>query len=290
MVAQFIQYISSEKRLSPHTTKAYENDLNQFTLFLASEFDLLEPEKATFLEIRTWIVQLSEEKLDAKTINRKVASLNSYFNFLLKRKLIEVDPTIKLKALKTKKSLPAFVKTTEMNVMLDTTGFGVDFNGLRDQLVIELLYGTGIRLAEIITLSDQNVDLYNNQIKVTGKRNKQRIIPLNHTLSHLLGAYLKFKKEHFGNEDLILTNTGKKAYPMFIQRITEKYLGQSTNLKKRSPHVLRHTFATHLLNEGADLNAIKDLLGHSSLAATQVYTHNSIKKLKDVHKLAHPKA
>ena len=290
MVSQFIQYLSSEKRLSPHTTRAYTIDLQQFNDFLLNEFEINQLEKASFNEIRGWIVKLSEEKLESKTINRKIATLKSFFHFLLKRKMIEFDPTVNLKSLKTKRPLPSFVKQSEMDVLLNTTGFGTDFKGLRDQLIIELLYGTGIRLSELISLTEQDIDLYASQIKVTGKRNKQRIVPLNKVLCLILENYIKIKEEKYGPGDLILSDSGKKAYPMFIQRITEKYLSQSTNLKKRSPHVLRHTFATHLLNEGADLNAIKDLLGHSSLAATQVYTHNSIKKLKDIHKQAHPKA
>jgi integrase/recombinase XerC len=290
MISKFIQHISSEKRLSPHTVTAYSNDLEQFRIFLKEEFAEVIFIEASFAEIRQWIVQLADKKLDSKTINRKIATLKSFFHYLFKHKVIEIDPTIKLKSLKIKKNLPSFVKEGEMNLLLDVQSYGVDFEGIRDKLVIELLYGTGIRLAELINLTEQNIDLYTKQIKVTGKRDKQRIIPLNNTLCELIIDYLKLKHDKFGANELILTDSGKKAYPMFIQRITEKYLIQNTNLKKRSPHVLRHTFATHLLNEGADLNAIKDLLGHSSLAATQVYTHNSIKKLKDIHKLAHPKA
>ncbi|MES2794919.1 MAG: tyrosine-type recombinase/integrase [Bacteroidota bacterium] len=290
MVTQFIQHISSEKRLSQHTIKAYTNDLLQFELFLKNESPESEILTSTFHEVRAWIVQLSDNQLNSKSINRKIATLKSYFKYLFKHKLIEVDPTLRVKSLKIKKSLPSFAKENEMNAVLDIQPYQSDFEGVRDKVVMELLYGTGIRLSEIINLAETDLDLYTKQIKVTGKRNKQRIIPLNHSLTELLTTYLKLKKDKFGGNELIMTDLGKKAYPMFIQRITEKYLGSNTHLKKKSPHVLRHTFATHLLNEGADLNAIKDLLGHSSLAATQVYTHNSIKKLKDIHKLAHPKA
>lgn len=290
MVQKFIQYISSEKRLSKHTVLAYQNDLLQFETFIKNEFPELTFETISFSEIRNWIVQLSDNKLDSKSINRKMATLKSFYKYLSRHKLIELDPTIKLKSLKITKNLPSFVKENEMNLLLDTQAYGLDFEGLRDKLVIELIYGTGIRLSELINLSEADLDIYNRQIKVTGKRNKQRIIPINKLLMELFGNYLIEKHTKFGSNLLILSDSGKKAYPMLIQRITEKYLALNTNLKKKSPHVLRHTFATHLLNEGADLNAIKDLLGHSSLAATQVYTHNSIKKLKDVHKLAHPKA
>jgi integrase/recombinase XerC len=287
---QFLQYISSEKRLSKHTVLAYQNDLLQFETFLKNEFPETSLEQANFSELRNWIVQLSENKLDSKSINRKVATLKSFYKYLLKYKAIAIDPTTKLKSLKTTKNLPSFVKENEMKLLLDTQAYGAGFEGFRDKLVIELLYGTGIRLSELIELKEADLDLYNKQIKVTGKRNKQRIIPVNKQLFELFENYLVEKHNKFGSNDLIVSDSGKKAYPMLIQRITEKYLIQNTNLKKRSPHVLRHTFATHLLNKGADLNAIKDLLGHSSLAATQVYTHNSIKKLKDIHKLAHPKA
>jgi integrase/recombinase XerC len=290
MIQQFIQHIATEKRLSKHTVTAYSTDLGQFQCFLSVEFSETTINKASFGEIRAWIVELSDKQLDSKSINRKIAVLKSFYKYLLKHKLIELDPTLRLKALKTKKALPNFVKSADMEVILDDQPFATEFEGFRDKLVLELLYGTGIRLSELIGLIDADIDLYAKQIKVTGKRNKQRIIPINNTLAQLIAEYINIKQGKFGGNELIMTNLGKKAYPMLIQRITEKYLSANTNLKKRSPHVLRHTFATHLLNDGADLNAIKDLLGHSSLAATQIYTHNSIKKLKDIHKLSHPKA
>jgi integrase/recombinase XerC len=290
MIQQYIQHISAEKRLSQLTVKAYHTDLNQFEVFLQKEFPETEIAKVSFSEIRVWVVQLSDNQLDNKSINRKIAVLKSFYKYLLRHKIIEIDPTLRLKSLKIKKLLPNFVKDGEMKNILDSQPYGVDFEGIRDKLVIELLYGTGIRLSELIGLNEPDIDLYAKQLKVTGKRNKQRIIPINSTLAQLITEYLPVKHDKFGGNELIMTDLGKKAYPMLIQRITEKYLSQNTNLKKKSPHVLRHTFATHLLNDGADLNAIKDLLGHSSLAATQVYTHNSIKKLKDIHKLAHPKA
>ncbi len=290
MISQFIQFISSEKRLSTNTVKAYSNDLNQFEIFLQNELPDATLTSASFQEIRAWIVQLSDSLIDNKSINRKIATLKSFYKHSIKLGLIEIDPTIKVKSLKIKKSLPNFAKENEMSNVLDVQAYGVDFEGIRDKIVLELFYGTGIRLSELINLKEADLDLYQKQIKVTGKRNKQRIIPLNKTLALLFEQYLELKNEKFGGNELIMNNLGKKTYPMFIQRITEKYLANNTNLQKKSPHVLRHTFATHLLNDGADLNAIKDLLGHSSLAATQIYTHNSIKKLKDIHKQAHPKA
>lgn len=290
MIQKFIEYISSEKRLSIHTSSAYKLDLQQFEQFLNIELSATPIENTTFAEIRSWVAQLAENELDSRSINRKIATLKSFFKFLVKKQIVDLDPTLRLKSLKVEKKLPSFVKEGEMNLVLETEVYSADFEGVRDKLVVELLYGTGIRLAELIALTENEIDLYQKIIKVTGKRNKQRIVPMHKTLVLLIENYLILKHEKFNDNHLILNNLGNKTYPMFIQRITQKYLSANTNLKKKSPHVLRHTFATHLLNEGADLNAIKDLLGHSSLAATQVYTHNSIKKLKDIHSQAHPKA
>lgn len=290
MIQKFVEYLTSEKRLSKHTSNAYSSDLQQFDQFLNQEFPSKSIENTTFSEIRSWVAYLADKNLDNRSINRKLATLKSFFKFLLKKEIVELDPTLKLKSLKVERKLHNFVKESEMNMVLETEMYSADFEGIRDKLVIELLYGTGIRLAELIAISENDIDLYQKIIKVTGKRNKQRVVPIHNTLATLISHYLSLKNNKFADNHLILNNLGKKSYPMFIQRITQKYLNPNTNLKKKSPHVLRHTFATHLLNEGADLNAIKDLLGHSSLAATQVYTHNSIKKLKDIHLQAHPKA
>jgi integrase/recombinase XerC len=297
MVSYFLQHIQFEKRLSHHTFTAYESDMKQFSLYLEFQYELKEPEKADSQMIRSWIVSLAEEKIDNRSINRKIATLRSYYNFLLRRKAITADPMLKVKALKTDRSLPRFVEEKPMQTMLDDVEFSNDFTGLRDKLVLELLYGTGMRLAELIGLKIGDINLYNNTLTVLGKRNKHRVIPVNKTLVEAITIYLKCREkvliENPGNKDnyyLILTDNGTQAYPMFIQRLVKKYLSLVTSLEQRSPHVLRHTFATHLLNRGADLNAIKDLLGHTSLAATQVYTHNTIEKLKKVFQQAHPKA
>ncbi|WP_337045009.1 tyrosine-type recombinase/integrase [Emticicia sp. 17c] len=294
MVSYFLQYIQYEKRLSHHTITAYENDMKQFSLYLAFQYELQTPEKADTQMIRSWIASLAEEKLDNRSINRKIATLRSFYNFLLRRKAIDADPMLKIKALKTDRSLPRFVEEKPMQTMLDEVAFENDFAGLRDKLVLELLYGTGMRLAELIGLKVSDINFYNHTLVVLGKRNKHRVIPINKTLVEALTNYLKHREEIVESDSaipyLIITDNGTQAYPMFIQRLVKKYLSLVTSLEQRSPHVLRHTFATHLLNRGADLNAIKDLLGHTSLAATQVYTHNTIEKLKKVFQQAHPKA
>jgi integrase/recombinase XerC len=297
MVSYFLQHIQFEKRLSHHTVTAYESDLKQFSLYLEFQYELNEPEKANSQMIRSWIASLAEEKMDNRSINRKIATLRSYYNFLLRRKAIAADPMLKVKALKTDRSLPKFVEEKPMQTMLDDVEFASDFAGLRDKLVLELLYGTGMRLAELIGLKIGDINFYNNTLTVLGKRNKHRVIPINKALVEAINTYLKYRDEvlienpeNKDNHYLILTDNGTQAYPMFIQRLVKRYLSLVTSLEQRSPHVLRHTFATHLLNRGADLNAIKDLLGHTSLAATQVYTHNTIEKLKKVYQQAHPKA
>lgn len=293
MIDPFLQYIQYEKRCSPHTLTSYQTDLLQFTQFLDTVYECKTPETATFPMIRSWIVSLVEGKRTPTSINRKIATLRTYYKFLLRRNIITSDPMLKVKALKVNKALPQFVDEQSLNHLLDTFEFSADFSGVRDRLVMELLYGSGIRLAEMISLQESDINLYEQTIKVTGKRNKQRIIPISKRLIDLIGTYNLSKKNTFINNhssDLIVTDQGEKIYPMMVYRIVRKYLDLATTVEKRSPHVLRHTFATHLLNKGADLNAIKDLLGHSSLAATQVYTHNSLEKLKTIFEQAHPKA
>ncbi|WP_259016170.1 tyrosine-type recombinase/integrase [Emticicia fluvialis] len=294
MVSYFLQYIQFEKRLSRHTLTAYENDMKQFSSYLLFQYELTEPEKADSQMIRSWIAGMAEERMDNRSINRKIATLRSFYDYLLRRKAINTDPMLKVRALKTDKPLPKFVEEKPMKTMLDETSFEADFAGHRDKLVLELLYGTGMRLAELIGLKTADVNLFNQTLTVLGKRNKQRVIPVNKGLADAIAVYLIYRKEFLSNyEDtpyLILTDSGAQAYPMFIQRLVKKHLTPVTSLEQKSPHVIRHTFATHLLNRGADLNAIKDLLGHTSLAATQVYTHNTIEKLKKVYQQAHPKA
>ena len=296
MLASFIKYLQYERRYSSHTVDSYQNDLMQFSAFLTQtkpegEIELKDAEHN---EIRSWIISLMEDGLDPRSVNRKMAALRTYFKFLLKRDIITKDPTARLSALKTSKKLPSFVKETELIGLLSQFESDDTFTGKRNKLVLELLYGTGIRLSELIHLKKSDINLKEGLIKVLGKRNKERIIPLPAELISVIDDYTisreKALGEYTGDDFLVVTDKGRKTYPMYIYRIVNRFLALFTTTDKKSPHVLRHTFATHLLNKGADLNAIKDLLGHSSLASTQVYTHNTIEKLKAVFDQAHPKA
>ncbi|TAH09865.1 MAG: integrase [Runella slithyformis] len=293
VIEQFLQHIAFEKRLSPHTVTAYRSDLAQFTEFLEKTPAKTPPEQASFRQIRSWAVSLVEGGTINRSVNRKLATLRSFFGFLVKRKALVVNPMSRVIALKTPKKLPQFVEEKTLQVLFEEVTFSDDFAGLRDRLTLELLYGTGVRLSELLGLKIEDVNVYEQTILVMGKRSKERLIPIHRNLTQLIQVYQQLRQETFPTataETLILTDKGEAAYPILIQRIVKKYLSVVTSLKQKSPHVLRHTYATHLLNNGADLNSIKDLLGHSSLAATQVYTHNSIEKLKKIYKQAHPKA
>lgn len=288
---RFYTYIQHEKRFSPHTLTAYKTDLLQFFAFADSQGN------ASFTDVflvRNWIVHLLDQQNDARSINRKMSSLKTYFKFLLREKLIEDNPMSKIQSPKTAKKLPVVIREEKINQLLDSEeNFEDGFSGTRDKLVVELLFGTGIRLAELLGLTETDINWYENTIKVTGKRSKERIVPLNKELLLLTKEYLNVKKsKNFDNNslNLIVTDTGNAPYPKLIYRIVQKYLGYITTQNKKSPHILRHTFATTLLNNGADLNAIKELLGHANLSATQVYTHNSVERLKLIYKQAHPKA
>jgi integrase/recombinase XerC len=248
---------------------------------------------ADFKALRSWLVLLIETGIKPRSINRKIATLRSYYKFLLKQGKISKDPMVRIKILKTRKSLPYFVNEPDIIKLLDEHVYEDNFEGIRDKLMLELLYGTGIRLSELISLKIANVNFHEETIKVLGKRNKERIIPVNHELKRLMLAYISRKKIEFPDNEnvhLFVNNDGSDCYPMMVYRTVKKYLDIFSSVEKKSPHILRHTFATHLLDKGADLNAVKDLLGHSSLAATQIYTHNSLEKLKKVFDQAHPKA
>lgn len=290
MIKPFLKYLLQEKRYSAHTTSAYEIDLLQFQDCLACIDSELTLQEVNHKMLRAWVVSLIEAGINPRSVNRKIASLRSFYKFLLKRELITESPATKIRPLKTAKSLPEFVLKDEMDNLLDRVEFTDDFEGMRDKLIIELLYGTGMRLSELIHLKFTDVDYFNQSIKVLGKRNKERIIPLTLDNIRLIEAYEKVREVEAVEGWLLTTDKGKKCYPMMVYRVVQKYLGYITKVYKKSPHVLRHSYATHLLNNGADLNAVKDLLGHSSLAATQVYTHNSLDKLKSVFDQAHPKA
>ncbi|GAB2603961.1 tyrosine-type recombinase/integrase [Spirosoma areae] len=292
--SDFLAHIRYEKRLSHHTLTAYASDLEQFSKFLVTECNAGQPERADFRHIRSWIVSLVESGMDKSSVNRKIATLRSFYGFLLRRNVLTLDPMLKIQALKASKKLPQYVEEKPMEMLLNDVEFPATFEGIRDKLVLELLYGTGIRLSELIGLKTVDLNLYDKTITVLGKRNKHRIVPLTQPLFELVQQYSRLKEEAFaGQADavyLIVSDKGIQSYPVLIQRIVKRNLTLVTTLSTKSPHVLRHSFATHLLNRGADLNAIKDLLGHSSLAATQIYTHTSLEQLKKTYDQAHPKA
>ena len=290
-IQSFLQYIRFEKRFSPNTVLAYQNDLEQFFDYASTTYGISDPAEVQHGVIRSWIVALMEEKISTRSINRKLTSLKTYFKFLLRKQQISHNPMLKVQAPKTSKRLPVFVDQQKMELLFNDVDFGEGFIGLRDRLMLELLYATGMRLAELIGIKDADVDLFAAQVKVLGKRNKERIIPFSTKLKELIQIYLKARKHEFQDSlTLLVTDKGKPLYPKMVYRIVTQRLGEVTTLEKRSPHVLRHTFATHMLNNGADINSVKEILGHANLSATQVYTHNTIEKLKEVYKLAHPRA
>jgi integrase/recombinase XerC len=292
-LTSFFKYLEFEKRVSRHTLMAYRNDLSQFGEFLHNNFETDDLLRVDYGMVRSWIIHLMESGVQPSSINRKMAALRTFYKFLLREQIIEKNPMQKVRALKTGKRLPAFVQENEMNHLLDHFSFADNFEGLRDLLVLELLYATGMRLSELIGLRDNHVNLSGCQLKVLGKRNKERIIPFPRQLVSVIESYLHERNKLFGKPEhghLLVTNRGEACYPMFVYRIVQRYLSLYTTTPKRSPHTLRHTYATHLLNRGAEINAVKDLLGHSNLAATQVYTHNSVEKLKKLYDQAHPKA
>lgn len=289
----FLEYIQFEKRLSSHTLVAYTNDLNQFIAFLNSVYEIKNVAEVNHTVIRSWVVSLMEQKITPRSVNRKITTLKTFYKFLLRQAIVSENPMLKIQSPKTSKRLPVFVEKENMDILLDNVDFGDDFEGHRNKLIIELFYATGIRLSELINLKQINIDFHLCQLKVLGKRNKERIVPFSNVLKEQIQKYVlsKTELENKQNEEfLFVTKTGTKLYEKLVYRVVNTYLAQITTADKKSPHVLRHTFATHMLNNGADLNAIKELLGHANLSATQVYTHNTVEKLKNIHKQAHPKA
>ena len=290
LIDDFLTYLQKEHRYSFNTIKAYQNDLGQLSSYLLSHFDLPDLEKVESQMLRSWVVELMEQGLNTRSINRKISSINSFYEFLLKKQKIKAVPTAKIIRPKQSKSLPKFISQKEMAELLDEFEFERDYSGQRDMIIMEVLYSTGMRLSELIGLKDSDFSSYQNTLKVLGKGNKERIIPLVKTMSNKIENYLLLKRGLFLNPYLILTDKGQKLYPKFVYRKVNYYLSKVTSSTHISPHVLRHTFATHMLNNGADLNTIKEILDHANLSATEVYTHNSIEKLKNIYKQAHPRA
>ncbi|MBU2950166.1 tyrosine-type recombinase/integrase [Tamlana agarivorans] len=289
----FTDYLLLEKNYSELTVKAYLNDLTRFSEFIAETFDSSSIYEVNYSQIRSWIVLLVESGISNRSINRKVSALNTYYKFLLKVGDIELNPLAKHKALKTSKKVQVPFSEAEVKTVLDDLNFGTDFESLRNKLIIEIFYSTGIRRIELVELKLTSLDLHNKTLKVLGKRNKERIVPLLDSVVHTVNCYLEVRsglEEIDDKEYLFLTKKGVKIYETLVYRIINDYFSLASSKVKKSPHILRHSFATHLLNQGADLNAVKELLGHSSLAATQVYTHNSIAELKKVHVNAHPRS
>ena len=293
-VEQFLTYLQHEKRYSKHTVQSYGTDLLQFKDFIATKFEA-ELGEVSHQMGREFIVYLMDDlKASESSVGRKLSTLRSYYKYCMKSGLLTGNPIASIKAPKVPKRLPVFVDDQKLDELLDSSDFFDDsFPSVRDKVVIELLFGAGVRLAELLGLKDTDIDFYQETIKVLGKRDKERIIPITKGLVNQLKAYIELKLlQNFNNKTgvLFVTDKGADAYPKMIYRIVQKYLSFVSTQDKKSPHVLRHSYATSLLNRGADLNAIKELLGHASLAATQVYTHNSVERLKSIYKQAHPKA
>jgi integrase/recombinase XerC len=288
---RFLAYIQYEKRYSPHTVTAYRIDLDQFFNFLSAQYNATDISGIEHSMIRSWLVSLMEKGNSPRSVNRKLTTLKSFYRFLLKEGLVDQNPMRKITSPKSVKKLPEFIETGKMTLLLDQMKSASGYTGLRDRIILEMFYNTGIRLSELVNLQEKDVDLHSGTIKVLGKRNKERLIPFSQKFGTLLKEYLKEKQKKFNDiPELFLTDSGGKMYSKKVYLIVKKYLGGVTTLDKKSPHILRHTFATHLLNNGAELNAVKELLGHANLSATQIYTHNTIEKLKKIYKQAHPRA
>jgi integrase/recombinase XerC len=290
-IISFLNYLEFEKRYSKRTTESYRTDLLQFEQYCTQIGDkelLLTDSKI----VRGWVVYLLEGGCKNRSVNRKISALKSFYRFLLKQGYINTNPLVKVESLKIGKQLPVFVTPNQTRQLFDEIEFGTGFIGSRNKLILELLYATGVRLSELINIKTKDIDRSNLTIKVFGKRNKERLIPITLALLKAIDAYTELKENEANSvsEYVLVTNKGTKLYPKLVYRVVTEYLKLVTTLDKKSPHVLRHTFATHMLNNGAEISAIKELLGHSSLAATQVYTHNTFEKLKKIYKQAHPRA
>jgi len=289
----FLDFLRYQKRYSLHTITAYETDLTDFFDHLVIQFGVFSLPGIGQHMVRDWLAELKERGLESRSIKRKISSLRSFFKFQLKTGIIESTPMANILSPKTGKRLPVFVKESETEQILQTLSVSTeDWKSLNAKMLLTLFYATGMRLSELINLTEKQFDCNRSQLKVLGKGNKERMIPVSRDLAAIIGDYQQRKREEFESAEdfLLVTERGRKMYPKYVYLLVNKCLSMASTLDKKSPHVLRHTFATHLMNGGADLNAVKELLGHSSLASTQVYTHNTIEKLKDVYRKAHPKA
>ncbi|RMB56283.1 integrase [Dokdonia sinensis] len=288
----FLDYLKLEKNYSDHTVLAYEKDIEAFFAFAKAEYEQESLIDINYGQIRSWIVSLVDNGISNRTVNRKISSLKSYYKFLLKLEAIEVSPLAKHRALKIPKKVQVPFSQNEVENVINELRKATDFESLRDLALVELLYATGMRRAELINLTMDQVDMKQNLIRVVGKRNKERMLPLLPSLKKTIEAYLSVREDvviDSSQSNVLLTSKGVKMYDTLVYRIVNRYFSRTSNKLKRSPHILRHSFATHLLNEGADLNIVKELLGHASLASTQVYTHNSIAALRSVYEDAHPR-
>ncbi len=292
-VQEFLNYLSFQKRYSAHTVIAYKTDLVAFFTFISIEYPDTPLPEINSPMVRTWLASLKEQNESSRTINRKISSLKAFFKYQLRIQSLVKSPVATISSLKISRKLPFYIEEKEADHLFKEVVFPDSWEGRLDYLILNILYGTGMRLSELIFLKESNIDPGSGTLKVEGKGNKERILPINNHLIKLISEYLAEKRKNYGPEKkqyLLVSSKGNTLYPKYVYNITKKYLKEVTTIEKKSPHTLRHSFATHLTNNGAQINAIKELLGHSSLAATQIYTHNSIEKLKEVHKQAHPRS
>lgn len=289
----FLDYLRFEKHYSQHTVRSYDNDIGQFFSFLNVHKGSYEMSDISSSDVRSWMISMLDRGYSTVTVHRKISSLRTFFRFNLRAGMIKVNPVENIVLPKRHKRLPVFLEETSLDRLLDNYDFGEGYSGMRDRTIIELLYTTGMRKAELIGLKLNDIDIENRTARVLGKRNKERIIPLISSFCNNLSQYINMRKDNFPDLTenwLFVTDRGNKLYDKFVYNTVKRYLEMVTTIEKKSPHVLRHTFATHMLNHGADLNSVKEILGHANLSATQVYTHNTFEKLKKVYKQAHPRA
>ena len=292
LINDFLDYIKFQKRFSRHTILSYSTDLKAFFEYVNQEFEPSSLEEIKPSLIRSWLASLKEMELSSKTVNRKISTLRSFFKYQLKLGALKSSPMIPIKSLKTSRRLPSFIAGKDLHTLFDHVEFPQTWQGKTDKLLLKIFYFTGIRLSELINLKDNDVDVVNCVLKVLGKGQKERIVPISPSLLQEIRLYIRDKSSLGQNQiaPLLCSEKGKALYPKYVYRIVKKYLGMVSSNERKSPHILRHSFATHLTNNGAQINAVKDLLGHASLASTQVYTHNSIDKLKEIYRLSHPKS